>query len=255
LKAQSNGKAGPGTILGSSMQNNKSGDSSFPKLKKITLSRKTPIYLSLHGQFREYYQYYKNENFGKLPQSYVDDNGFFWHRFMLSSGLQFGNRVTFFAELKSGLTSNRAGGNRPRIEYNELDIHQLWLEVTFWQVRDADLKVKFGRQEYFSGAQRLFTEREGPNNKATFNAAKISFHKKNFLLTALVAQPVYDNFYVFDDTRIKSQIVWGVNLTHQLKENSGKWELYYYGYHNSNIRLAGINGIDDRHTFAISAYC
>jgi len=221
----------------------------FPVLKKITLSKTVPIYLSVGGQLREYYQYYKNENFGKSPHAYVDDNGFFWHRLMLNSELQLGNRLTLFAELKSGFTSSRAGGNRPRIDYNELDFHQLWLQVTLWQKDQVEVKIAAGRQEYVSGAQRLFSEREGPNNKAAFKLVKISLRKKNYLVTLLIAQPVYDNFYMFDDSAIRSQTVWGANLTHRLKEASGRWELYYYGYRNSNISFAGMSGVDARHTF------
>jgi len=233
----------------STKQTKKPNDYAFPILKKIPLSNSVPVYLSVGGQLREYYQFYKNENFGKLPHAYVDNNGFIWHRVMLNFEMQVGNRVVLFTELKSGLTTSRAGGNRPRIDYNELDFHQLLLQITLWQRNDADLKINAGRQEYISGAQRLFTEREGPNNKAAFNAAKILLHKKNNLLTLLIAQPVYDRFYLFDDSAIKSQTVWGANLTHRLKENSGKWELYYYGYHNSNISLASMTGVDDRHTF------
>ena len=111
----------------------KSKNLPFPFLKNIVLDKKHSLTLSIGGQVRENYQYYKNEKWGDVPAGFIDNNGFFWHRFMLSSDLQFGKRINVFAELKSGLTSSRAGGNRPRIDYNELDFQQLYLEAIAWQ--------------------------------------------------------------------------------------------------------------------------
>jgi hypothetical protein len=170
---------------------------------------------------------------------------------MLSSDLQFGKRINVFAELKSGLTSSRAGGNRPRIDYNELDFQQLYLQAIVWHGPKSNLKMKIGRQELFFGAQRLFTERDGPNNKGTFNGATVIYQRNGYKLTAFIAQPVYDNFYIFDDAAIKSQTTWGANLSHQQKGNINNWELYYYGYHNSNLKLAGSIGKDNRHTLGL----
>ena len=224
-------------------------DFPLPSLKNISIGKF--VKLSIGGQLREYYQFYNNEKWGNLPPSLVDKNGFYWHRVVLSSGWQFGKRIHLFTEFNSSLTSDRKGGNRPSIDYNQLDISKLYLGLTIWDRGKDNLKLKVGRQMYSFGSQRLITKREGPNNRLSFNGITVIYKKGKNTLTTFAAQPVYNKFYVFDDSVVKSQTIWGINLLHQLPAKAGKWELYYYGYSNSNIELAGKFGRDIRHSIGL----
>jgi hypothetical protein len=141
LKAQIITPAASDTAKYSSSQSNKLKGFPFPSLKNVTIAENFPIKLSIGGHFREYYQYFKNERWGDIPPTLIDKNGFYWSRFMLSSDWQLGKSVNLFFELKSGLTSSRAGGNRRRIDYDELDIHQLYLQVIAWQNASRNIKV------------------------------------------------------------------------------------------------------------------
>jgi hypothetical protein len=209
------------------------------------------VKLTIGGQFREMYQYYNNEKWGDIPSKLIDKNGFYWHRIILSGNWQFGSKINLFSELTSSLVSGREGGNRPSIDYNELDISQLYFLITAFQKSKGIFKIKVGRQMYSFGSQRLITTRDGPNNRLSFNGATAIYKKGDFVLTTFIAQPIYNKFNVFDDSVVKSQTVWGANLTRQQPGKATRWELYYYGYSNSSIMLAGNLGKDVRHSVGL----
>ena len=221
-------------------------DFPIPALKDIAIGKS--VKLTVGGQLREFYQYYHNEVWGDIPPAWVDKNGFYWHRIILSTDWQFGKRINLFGEFNSALTSGRKGGNRPSVDYNELDLSQLYLQVTLFQNSKSNFKIKAGRQMYLFGSGRLISKREPLNNRLSFNGATAIYQNKNFTLISFIAQPIYNKLYVFDDSVVKSQTIWGSNLVHSQTGKATKWELYYYGSSNSNIELAGNFGKDIRHT-------
>jgi hypothetical protein len=230
---------------------NKIADSSLkdfpiPALRDIAIGKS--VKFTVGGQLREFYQNFHNEAWGDIPPAWVDKNGFYWHRIILSTDWQFGKRINLFGELNSALTSGRKGGNRPSVDYNELDLTQLYLQVTLFQNAKSNFKIKAGRQMYSFGSGRLISKREPLNNRLSFNGATAIYQNKNSTLISFIAQPNYNKLYVFDDSVVKSQTIWGTNLVHSQTGKPTKWELYYYGSSNSNIKFAGNFGKDIRHT-------
>ena len=230
---------------------NKVVDSSFkdfpiPALRDITIGKS--VKLTVGGQLREFYQNFHNESWGDIPHAWVDKNGFYWHRIILSTDWQFGKRINLFGELNSALTSGRKGGNRPSVDYNELGLSQLYFQVTLFQNSKSNFKIKAGRQMYLFGSGRLISKRDPLNNRLSFNGATAIYQNKNLTLISFIAQPIYNKFYVFDDSVVKSQTIWGSDLVYSKTGKATKWELYYYGSLNSNIALAGNSGKDIRHT-------
>src|ERR1700761_9492247 len=85
---------------------------------------------------------------------------------MLSTDIHFGPHVRTFLELKSGISSWRAGGPRP-IDEKRLDFQAGFLEiggVTLW----GSMQGKTGRQELEYGSGRLVDVREGSNLRLSF---------------------------------------------------------------------------------------
>ena len=221
-------------------------DFPIPALKNIAIGNS--VKLTVGGELREFYQYFHNEVWGTIPSAAVDKNGFYWHRIILSTDWEFGKRINLFGELNSAITSGRKGGNRPSVDYNELDLTQLYLQVTLFQNSKSNFKIKAGRQMYLFGSGRLISKRDPLNNRLSFNGTTAIYQNKNLTLISFIAKPVYNKLYVFDDSVVKSQTIWGSNLVHSQTGNPTKWELYYYGSYNSNIKLAGNSGKDIRHT-------
>src|SRR6266508_5890126 len=100
----------------------------FDSLKYIALGRHEGWYLTVGGETRQRYEYFRNPTWGLDPQ---DDNGYLLQRYMIHADLHLGQRLRLFGQLKRGIENGRPGGPRPPDE-DRLDIHQAFVETQLW---------------------------------------------------------------------------------------------------------------------------
>jgi hypothetical protein len=78
-------------------------------IKYIPLGHRDDWYLTLGGEARPYYEWFKNEDWGEAPE---DLSGFLLQRYMFHADF-IGETPSHFWTLKSGIESGRTGGPAP----------------------------------------------------------------------------------------------------------------------------------------------
>jgi Alginate export len=171
-------------------------------VKYLSLNDKGDRYLSLGGELRLRYEYFRNANWGRGPQ---DTRGYFLQRYMVHADLHLNDRIRVFGQLKSALESGRTGGPRPPDE-DELDLHQAFIDA---RMTDA-LTVRLGRQELAFGSQRLVSVREGPNVRQSFDGGRVIIRAGGWRIDGFFTLPVETDRQVFDDSAERARLFWGV---------------------------------------------
>src|SRR5262245_20238731 len=98
-------------------------------VKYIPLNERGDWRLSLGGEARERFEYYRNYRWD--PDA-PDQDGYLLQRYLFHADLHLGEAVRAFAQLQSSLEDFRAGGTRPTDE-NLADIHQLFGDIRPWK--------------------------------------------------------------------------------------------------------------------------
>lgn len=182
-------------------------------------------YLSFGGEARERFEYFNHPNWGKDPQ----DHGYLLQRYFLHGDLHLGEQVRLFSQIQSSLEHGRAGGPRPT-DLNELDVHQLFLDVKFGLPADASLTLRSGRQELAYGSQRIISVREGPNVRQSFDGFRAMYRTGAVQIDGFATKPALTNRHVFDDGPDNTKALWGTYavLPFPLLPK-GNVDLYYIG--------------------------
>jgi hypothetical protein len=161
----------------------------YYKIKQITVSQKSKVFLFFGAENRTQYQYFDNENWDEVTR---DDDGFILNRALFYGDLKIGNSFRLFSQLQSSTSISRLDPNP--LEENPLDLHQL-----FFDVRIRSLNLRMGRQELYYGSQRLISVREGPNSRQSFDAMKIMYQKNTLSADAFYGYYVKNRFGNFND--------------------------------------------------------
>src|SRR5258705_3266613 len=141
-------------------------------------------------------------------------NGYLNQRYMLSLDLHLGKRVRTFFELKSGLTSFRAGGPRP-IDEKNLDFQAAFLELSTAGKRNW-IKIRAGRQELEYGSGRLIDVREGPNVRLSFDGFKVMAKVNSWRIDGFAMRPDVDKPGFFNNVPNHAIGFWGFYATRPL---------------------------------------
>jgi Alginate export len=166
-------------------------------VKFVPLSDDERVFLSLGGEVRGAYERFHNTNFGLSPQ---DPGGYLLQRYLFHADLHAGSRFRLFGELSSSLEDGRAGGPRPVVDKNKLDIHQGFFDVLLGRPRsDPSLTIRLGRQEIALGSGRLVALREGANVAFSFDGVHVALRWAVWSLDGLATRPVQSKPGVFDD--------------------------------------------------------
>ncbi|WP_168171905.1 alginate export family protein [Algoriphagus sp. A40] len=203
----------------------------FPKIKYLPVSENS--FLSLGGEIRYQAQWFKNEDWGDGPK---EEYLAFYTRFMFHGDMHI-NRFRAFAQLNSTFAVGRPDPNRP-IDENRLGVHQLFFEYKLWENPSKYLTARVGRQEMSYGSERLITVREGPNNRLSFDAAKLFYKSTRYGIDAFYARPVQILQGVFDDEISGIKALWAMYGVWNMNQNS-KMDHYYIGFEDE---LASFNG-------------
>lgn len=92
------------------------------------------------------------------------------------------------------------------------------------------LLIRAGRQEMSFGSQRLVAVRDGPNNRQSFDAAKIIYEQKQFRADVFYSHYVPARKGIFDDKSVASKKFWGSYLVFKKVPLVQHIDVYYLGY-------------------------
>jgi len=216
------------------------------KLKYIRLGRREDWYVSVGGEARPYYERYRNEDWGSVPQ---DLNGYWLQRFLLHADFHLGKRVRFFGQLQSGIEAGKRGGPGPPDE-DLLDVLQAFMDVTWNFNNGRSLTLRAGRQEMSYGYGRLISIRDGTNVRQSFDGAKLMLRSVDWNVDGFVVKPVENDRGFFDDAPISSQTLWGIYAVRPLPRlpSLGKLDLYYIGFARRTAHFDQGSARETRHT-------
>lgn len=218
------------------------------KLKYLPLSKSSN--LSLGGKLREQFQYYENQNFGDVPNYISNPNAIqIWHRAMAHANLELGSKVRIFAQLGSTFRFANPDPLLAQIDENQLNLHQAFIDYKFHKKWIA----RVGRQEIFYGNHRLFTFREGPNNRLSFDAAKVVYKTTKGKYDLFVMTSVLAKKGIFDDSSFKDVII-GLYTTEKIINNYLLLDSYALLFNTDNRSYNYIKGHERRETSGIRLY-
>jgi hypothetical protein len=210
-------------------------------------------YLSLGGEVRPFYEFYRNYNWGLGAQ---DDNGYSLHRFIGHADFRFGRRMRVFFELKSGAGAGRNGGPRPSQDEDKLDLSQLFLDLNSRFLDGAPaLTLRIGRQELNYGEGSLVSIRE-LNVRREFDGIKLILRPTGWRIDAFAVKPAQTKRGVFDDVPDLGQTLWGIYAvtTPKLSSFLKQLDFYYLGLDRKQARFDQGGARDQRHTVGALAH-
>ena len=213
-------------------------------VKYVPLNEAGSWYLSLGGEARERFEYFNHPNWGEGPPG----SGYLLQRYFLHGDLQMGEHVRFFAQLQSSLENGRTGGPRPA-DRDELDAHQVFLDLKFDLGGIDTVILRSGRQELAYGTQRIISVREGPNVRQGFDGFRAILRSGDVQIDAFATKPVQTNRYVFDDGPDNTKALWGAYAVMPFPLLSeGNIDLYYIGLFRRNASFEQGAARETRHS-------
>lgn len=174
-------------------------------IKYVPFNEGGSWYLSLGGEARERYEYFNRPNWGQDPQ----DHGYFLQRYFLHGDLHMGEHVRLFTQLQSSMEDGRKGGPRPNIDEDELDLHQVFLDLKLDLTGGSSLTLRSGRQEIAYGSQRIISVREGPNVRQSFDGFRLMYRGGEVQIDGFATKPAQTRRHVFDDGPDNTKALWG----------------------------------------------
>lgn len=219
---------------------NDTNETFLDRIKFIALD--ASVNMSLGGELRSQYQYFKNENWGDIED---DTDGFLLNRVLFHVDTKYKKSVRFFAQLQSSTTISRIDPSP--IEKNELDFHQLFMDLNF-KLSANDLTFRIGRQEFLYGSQRLVAVREGPNSRQSFDAIKLIWKYKTIYTDVFYSQYVRNKFGIFNDFPDSDTKFYGLYSVIKKIPVLENIDLYYLGLNRKDASFNNISGNENRHS-------
>ena len=214
-------------------------------LKYIPIAEGDAGFLSLGGEARERFDAYQNEFFSTNPDA---DNAYFLQRYLLHADYHPTDWLRTFGQLQSSLEDGRPAGPRPT-DQDDIDLHQLFLDLAARIDDQEDLTLRVGRQEMSYGSERLISTREGLNNRRAFDAARVLYKRSTISVDGFFSSPVEVDPGAFDDQNIRDVWFWGGYATVPIPRKPDlKFDFYYLGLHNPRVAYSQGANTEDRHT-------
>jgi hypothetical protein len=193
----------------------------FASIKKVPLDQDNS-YLTFGGDYRYRYEYFQDALFGLLPG---DDFELHLNRFMLHGDIHFGDHFRAFVQLSTFTESGRPFDPAP-FDESDPDVQQ-----AFFDIGSNGSYLRLGRQELVLGSGLLSDVREGPNQRQSFDAARLSLAVgAEARLDAFYAKDVLPITGAFEDTSRSGTEFWGVygsNVAEQWAATG--LDVYYFG--------------------------
>jgi hypothetical protein len=215
--------------------------STYQKLKYHPLSWNGSSFLSVGGEIRYQYFNIKNEDWGDAPK---DKDGYLFSRFLAHADLHACDKFRLFVQLQASMANGKASGTSP-VDENPLDLHQAFFDV---HTTSKKAILRIGRQELSYGSQRLIAVRELPNNRQSFDAAKVIFSVKHTKLDVFYSRYVSARKGIFDDVSNKDINFWGIYLVQNGIPFLRNLDVYYLGLSKSMATFNDGIGKEKRHS-------
>ncbi|MBW1658783.1 alginate export family protein [Flavobacterium quisquiliarum] len=211
----------------------------YEKIKYIPLGKNDKFYASIGGEARLQYTYTVNNKWGDES----DDDGYLLSRYLLHTNVQLGVFRTF-VELQSSLANGKTDPSP--VDENQLDIHQVFLDIDFIRKENEQLTLRSGRQEMMYGSQRLVAVREGPNSRLAFDALKLFYKKDNWQSDAFFTHPIANKQGTFNDRFNENAKFWGsYTVIHKIPFIQNI-DFYYLGLWKSRSVFDDVVGEENR---------
>jgi len=214
----------------------------FDPIKYVPFGGVEGRYISLGGEARPFFEWFRNEKWGSIPGA----DGYLLQRYMAHVDLHWNDRTRLFVQLKSGLEGGRQSGPRP-VDEDKLDLGQAFLDVQIISSGDRKLVVRAGRQEMAFGHQRLVSYREGPNVRRSFDGLRVTLRTQAWTVDAFATRPARTEPGSFDDSPDSDRSFWGGQATRALGRSAGL-DLYYLGLKNERAAYDQGTAEETRHT-------
>jgi hypothetical protein len=216
----------------------------YHQLKFNPVSRDKQTYFSLGGEVRYQYFYYKNPDWGSSP---ADNDGFVLTRYLGHVDFHSGRYFRTFVQLQSSLANGQAEDPSP-VDNNPLDLHQAFADLSFPLNKINSLTLRVGRQELSYGSQRLVAVREAPNNRQSFDGAKVMFGSKQVKLDVFYSHYVQAKPNIFDDAFNSNVKFWGGYAVINKVPVLQNVDLYYLGIRKKTASFDDGKGLEMRHS-------
>jgi len=218
--------------------------SGYHTIKYAPLSANGNTYISLGGEARYQYFYFKNEDWGEAPK---DDDGYILTRYLVHADLHVGKYFRSFVQLQSSLANGKIAPPSG-VDENQLDFHQGFVDIMLPLVNKQQLTLRVGRQEFSYGSQRLVAVRDGPNNRQAFDAAKLMYVNKQFKADIFFSHYVLSRRGIFDDGFNQSTRFWGSYIVMNKIPVLQNIDLYYLGLSKAAATFDDGKGKELRHS-------
>jgi hypothetical protein len=216
----------------------------YRKLKYTALSTGKAVYLSAGGEVRYQYFSFKNEDWGEAPE---DKDGYILTRYLGHVDLHAGKQFRAFVQLQSSLANGKSSPPS-RVDENQLDLHQAFVDFRLPLGQQEQLTVRAGRQELLYGSQRLVAVRDGPNNRQSFDGAKLMYVAKHWKTDLFYTNYVQAQPHIFDDAFNKDTRFWGSYTVVNAVPVLQNIDLYYLGLRKHHSGFDDGSGEERRHS-------
>jgi len=223
---------------------NDSSSNWYKTTKFNALSKNKNTWFSMGGDIRYQYLWFKNESWG---ESLTDNNGFILTRYLVHADFYAGRYFRTFVQLQSSLANGKAGPSSP-VDENQLDLHQAFADVVLPLQHSQTLTMRLGRQELLYGSQRLVSVREGPNNRQSFDAARLIYTNHSWKADVFFSHSVQSKQMIFDDGFNKNTQFWGAYLVKNKVPFFNNIDVYYFGLQKKSAKFDDGVGGELRHS-------
>jgi hypothetical protein len=216
----------------------------YKKAKYNPLSKNGETYISLGGEIRYQYFYFKNEDWGESPK---DKDGYIQTRYLAHADFHAGKYFRSFVQLQSSFANGKVS-TPSGVDENQLDLHQAFTDLTLPLSNQQTFIVRLGRQELSYGSQRLVAVRDGPNNRQSFDAAKMVYSTKQFKADAFFSHYVLSKRNIFDDGYNRDTKFWGAYAVVNKIPLLQNADFYYLGLSKAVTTFDDGKGKEIRHS-------
>ena len=129
-----------------------------------------------------------------------------------------------------------------------------FIDFNFFSGKDQSLALRLGRQELLYGSQRLVSVRDAPNNRQSFDAARILFANKKFKADAFFSHYVQAQNGIFDDVPTSNIAFWGAYANLNQVPILKALNFYYLGIKKKSAVYDDGKGKELRHSIGLRSY-